>query len=74
MGGLWDQGKPPSKANCNVHQCYVQAGGVASTGMYMGKIGRILEVVPEHIHDKCPIIMGGARDVDQVLKLYQQAS
>jgi len=51
-----------------------QAGGVASTGMYMGKIGRILEVVPEHIHDKCPIIMGGSRDVDQVLKLYQKAS
>eukprot|EP00747_Dinoflagellata_sp_TGD_P187204 gnl/TRDRNA2_/TRDRNA2_44745_c0_seq1.p1 gnl/TRDRNA2_/TRDRNA2_44745_c0~~gnl/TRDRNA2_/TRDRNA2_44745_c0_seq1.p1 ORF type:complete len:358 (+),score=92.00 gnl/TRDRNA2_/TRDRNA2_44745_c0_seq1:66-1139(+) len=48
-----------------------QAGGVASTGMYMGKIGRILEVPPEHIHDRCPIIMGGARDVNKVLKLYE---
>merc|ERR1719203_2282869 len=48
-----------------------QAGGVASTGMFKGKVGRILEVLPEHIHDRCPIIMGGARDVDALLKLYQ---
>mmetsp|Transcript_122750 Transcript_122750/g.343601 ORF Transcript_122750/g.343601 Transcript_122750/m.343601 type:complete len:443 (+) Transcript_122750:95-1423(+) len=47
-----------------------QAGGMASTGMFLGKIGRILEVVPEHIHDRCPIIMGGERDVSKVLKLY----
>lgn len=47
-----------------------QAGGVASTGMYKGKLQRILEVIPEHIHDRCPIIMGGARDVDAVIKLY----
>jgi len=50
-----------------------QAGGVASTGMYMGKLGKIQEVVPEHIHDRCPIIMGGARDVNQVLKLYSSS-
>lgn len=49
-----------------------QAGGVASTGMFKGKIGRILEVMPEHIHDRCPIIMGSARDVEAVLKLYSQ--
>lgn len=48
-----------------------QAGGIASTGMFKGKIGRILEVMPEHIHDRCPIIMGGERDVNQVVKLYQ---
>jgi outer membrane protein OmpA-like peptidoglycan-associated protein len=47
-----------------------QAGGLASTGMFKGKIGRILEVMPEHIHDRCPIIMGGARDVEAVLKRY----
>mmetsp|Transcript_136865 Transcript_136865/g.241831 ORF Transcript_136865/g.241831 Transcript_136865/m.241831 type:complete len:405 (-) Transcript_136865:42-1256(-) len=47
-----------------------KAGGVASTGMYKGSIQRILEVMPEHIHDRCPIIMGGDRDVSQVLKLY----
>jgi len=49
-----------------------QAGGLASTGMYKGKIGRILEVMPEHIHDRCPIIMGGERDVKKVLELYEK--
>merc|ERR1719482_106176 len=49
-----------------------QAGGVASTGMFLGKIGRILDVVPESIHDKCPIIMGGERDVKQVLDAYEK--
>lgn len=49
-----------------------QAGGVASTGMFLGKIGRILEVMPEHIHDRCPIIMGGERDVNKVLDLYKK--
>lgn len=47
-----------------------QAGGLASTGMFFGKIGRILAVNPENIHDKCPIIMGCARDVERVLSLY----
>ena len=47
-----------------------QAGGVASTGMFQGKVGRILDVVPEHIHDRCPIVMGCARDTDKVLGLY----
>merc|ERR1711972_945469 len=44
-----------------------QAGGVASTGMFKGKVGRILEVMPEHIHDRCPIIMGCGRDVNEVI-------
>ena len=47
-----------------------QAGGVASTGLFQGKVGRILDVVPEHIHDRCPIIMGCKRDTDKVLGLY----
>jgi len=47
-----------------------QAGGVASTGMFQGKVGRIMDVVPEHIHDRCPIIMGNKRDTDKVLSLY----
>merc|ERR1740117_2520524 len=49
-----------------------QAGGVASTGMLRGKVQRILEVMPEHIHDRCPIIMGGARDVNNVLSFYDE--
>lgn len=48
-----------------------QAGGVASTGMFKGKLHRILEVMPEHIHDRCPIIMGCERDVSSVLKGYE---
>lgn len=47
-----------------------QAGGVADTGMFNGKTGRIMDVVPEHIHDRCPIIMGCERDTSKVLSLY----
>lgn len=50
-----------------------QAGGVASTGLFKGNVGRILEVPPEHIHDRCPIIMGAGRDVNKVLALYEEA-
>lgn len=49
-----------------------QAGGVASTGMLAGKVGRILDVMPEHIHDRCPIIMGATRDVNAVLGIYEK--
>jgi len=48
-----------------------QAGGLASTGMYMGKVGRVMEVMPTSIHDKCPIIMGVPRDVNRVLNMYK---
>eukprot|EP00928_Gymnodinium_smaydae_P082932 TRINITY_DN661_c0_g1_i7.p1 TRINITY_DN661_c0_g1~~TRINITY_DN661_c0_g1_i7.p1 ORF type:complete len:349 (-),score=103.06 TRINITY_DN661_c0_g1_i7:315-1361(-) len=48
-----------------------QAGGQASTGMFNGKVGRILEVIPQHIHDRCPIIMGANRDVDKMSALYK---
>jgi len=47
-----------------------QAGGIANTGMFKGKLGRVMEVMPEHIHDRCPIIMGCQRDVDKILALY----
>jgi len=43
-----------------------QAGGIASTGMFEGKIQRVLNLVPDEIHAKCPIIMGGKRDVQVV--------
>lgn len=47
-----------------------QAGGVASTGMFEGKIQRVLDLIPDHIHAKCPIIMGGKRDVQRVYDQY----
>ena len=48
-----------------------QAGGIANTGMFKGKLGRIMEVMPEHIHDRCPIIMGCERDVTKILSFYE---
>lgn len=40
-----------------------QAGGIASTGMFNGKIQRILDCPPNGIHDRCPIIMGSVSAV-----------
>lgn len=39
-----------------------QAGGLASTG----KIN-ILDVVPEQIHQRCPIYLGSKLDVEEAL-------
>lgn len=50
-----------------------QAGGIASTGMFEGKIRSVLDLVPEEIHAKCPIIMGGKRDVQVVYDQYEKA-
>jgi fructose-1,6-bisphosphatase I len=50
-----------------------QAGGIASTGMYNGKIQKVIDLVPGDIHDKCPIIMGGKRDVQVVYDAYAEA-
>jgi len=48
------------------------AGGTASTGMFEGTVGRILDVVPTDIHMRCPIIMGCERDVAKVLASYDE--
>lgn len=50
-----------------------QAGGIASTGYFKGEIGRVAELVPDDIHCKCPIIMGGPRDVGVVYDCYKKA-
>ncbi|GMH98945.1 hypothetical protein TrVE_jg3045 [Triparma verrucosa] len=50
-----------------------QCGGIASTGLFNGSFGRILDVVPQHIHDRCPIIMGGERDVVFFYDFYEKA-
>jgi fructose-1,6-bisphosphatase I len=49
-----------------------QAGGIASTGMFEGKIQRVFELEPDAIHAKCPIIMGGKRDVQVVYDMYKE--
>jgi len=48
-----------------------QAGGSASCGMFKGKIQRLLDIVPETIHEKCPVVIGCNRDVDAVLEEYK---
>ena len=50
------------------------AGGLANTGMFGGTTQRILEVVPKGIHDRCPIIMGCERDVQEVLCLIEKGA
>lgn len=50
-----------------------QAGGIASAGMFEGKIQRVLDIIPDAIHCKCPIIMGGKRDVQIVYDQYKAA-
>jgi len=49
-----------------------QAGGEATTGFFRGKINRVLDLMPEGIHDKCPIIIGSPRDVQRTLSYYRK--
>ena len=51
-----------------------RAGGVASTGMFNGSVQRMLDLVPTSIHERCPVILGGARDVKLVLERYGKGS
>lgn len=39
-----------------------QAGGKASTGKQ-----RILDLIPESIHQRCPVFLGSSNDVDECL-------
>ena len=47
-----------------------QAGGIATTGMYKGAIHRLLDLEPENIHDRCPVVLGCKRDIEAVLNIY----
>jgi len=42
-----------------------QAGGLASTGR-----GRILDVVPKTIHERCPVFLGSKDDVQDLINFY----
>lgn len=44
-----------------------QAGGVATTGR-----GRILDVVPTSIHQRCPVFLGSRDDVNDLIKFYEE--
>ena len=43
-----------------------QAGGKATTGKM-----RILDIVPEKVHQRVPIYLGSPEDVDDLLSFYQ---
>jgi fructose-1,6-bisphosphatase len=43
-----------------------QAGGKASTGR-----GRILEVQPDQIHQRIPVILGSLEEVDRVVAYHE---
>ncbi|MHC1701317.1 MAG: class 1 fructose-bisphosphatase [Humidesulfovibrio sp.] len=46
-----------------------QAGGMAIDGQR-----RILDIVPDHLHQRVPLFVGSRKDVEQVLEIYSQAS
>lgn len=50
------------------------AGGVASTGMFKGKVHRMMDLEPTGIHERCPVILGAQRDVQVVLDCYAKAA
>jgi fructose-1,6-bisphosphatase I len=43
-----------------------QAGGLSTTGKQ-----RVLDVVPDSIHQRVPIFLGSKEDVEDLLKFYQ---
>jgi fructose-1,6-bisphosphatase I len=81
-GGIYlypaDKKSPEGKLRClyegiPMAMIIEQAGGVASTGLFKGKIQSVLELTPDAIHCKCPIIMGCKRDVQVVYDQYKKA-
>jgi len=44
-----------------------QAGGLASTGR-----GRILDIQPKDIHERCAVFLGSKEDVQDIIKFYEQ--
>jgi fructose-1,6-bisphosphatase I len=44
-----------------------QAGGLATTGMQ-----RIMEIVPTHVHQRVPVIMGSKSEVERIISYHQR--
>jgi fructose-1,6-bisphosphatase I len=42
-----------------------QAGGVSTTGTQ-----RVMEIVPEVVHQRVPVIMGSKNDIEEVMEAY----
>jgi fructose-1,6-bisphosphatase I len=50
------------------------AGGMATTGMFNGKVQRMLDLVPTNIHERCPVVLGSPRDVNMIINMYNEMS
>lgn len=81
-GGIYlypaDRKSPQGKLRClyegiPMAMIIEQANGIASTGLFNGKIQNVIDLVPDDFHCKCPIIMGGKRDVQVVYDHYKAA-
>jgi fructose-1,6-bisphosphatase I/sedoheptulose-1,7-bisphosphatase/fructose-1,6-bisphosphatase I len=44
-----------------------QAGGLGSTGR-----GRIMDVIPENVHQRVPVIVGSRNEVERIEKYHQE--
>ncbi|MBT7892414.1 MAG: fructose-bisphosphatase class I, partial [Deltaproteobacteria bacterium] len=44
-----------------------QAGGMGSTGR-----GRILDVKPEHLHQRVPVIIGARGEVEHLIQYHEE--
>ncbi len=45
-----------------------QAGGASSTGLE-----RIMEIRPEHLHQRCPVVLGSKHEVERVVAYHREA-
>lgn len=46
-----------------------QAGGMATTGTE-----RIMELQPQHLHQRCPVIMGSKNEVERLISYHREAA
>jgi fructose-1,6-bisphosphatase I len=44
-----------------------QAGGLSTTGTQ-----RVMEITPENVHQRVPIVMGSKNDVQEVIDAYAE--
>jgi len=46
-----------------------QAGGVSTTGTK-----RVMEITPDYVHQRVPIIMGSKNEIEEVIEAYAAAA
>jgi fructose-1,6-bisphosphatase I len=44
-----------------------QAGGTSSTGFE-----RIMDIPPEHLHQRCPVVLGSKNEVERVVAYHRE--